>query len=150
MREFRDELALLCLQKGVSLYELQDVVSSMAEAPLCKRDKGRLEYICTLGGYDYFLGEYFKGGVSWYEASRYAESLGSGWEVPSREVLEQMYLKKEVLGIEGGEWLWSSEEYSASDAWLQAFSNGSQYHTIKPHSPTTSVRLVLKIKSEGI
>ena len=146
MKDFKGELALLCLQRGVSLEELQEVVSSMVESPTFKRDKGGLKYICTLDGYDYFLGEYFKEGMSWYEAHRYAESLGSGWEVPARKVLKQMQVKKDHLGIKDWERLWSGEEHSNTRAWLQNFASGLQIGGAKTYTLAASVRPVLKIK----
>ena len=141
MKEFKGELALLCLQRGVSLQELQEIVTSMANNSDCKINKRGMKYICTLDGYDYFLGEYLKEGVSWHEALKYAESLGSGWEVPSKEVLKQMYLKMEVLGIKGVEWLWSGEGYSATSAWDLYFGDG-QFGNSKTGPALRSVRPV--------
>jgi hypothetical protein len=58
----------------------------------------------------------------------------SDWFLPSKDELNLMYtnLKKAGLGGFGGSWLWSSSQNTIGSygygAWLQVFSNGSQYY----------------------
>ena len=49
------------------------------------------------------------------------------WELPSKEVLNVMYKKKEELGGFTDYNYWSSSEYSSYIAWLQTFFYGYQY-----------------------
>jgi hypothetical protein len=64
------------------------------------------------------------------------------WFLPSKDELDLMYknLKAKGLGEFGNAWYWSSSEYDGKYAWLQYFSDGSQYYGTKP--TTNSVRAV--------
>jgi hypothetical protein len=53
----------------------------------------------------------------------------SDWYLPSKDELNQMYLKKTIIGGFSGWWYWSSSEYDAYGAWDQAFDDGSQHHS---------------------
>ena len=55
----------------------------------------------------------------------------SDWFLPSKDELNQMYLQRAVIGGFASSYYWSSSEYSGSYAWLQSFSNGSQYYPNK-------------------
>lgn len=68
-------------------------------------------------------------------AARLAASYTGGgktdWYLPSRDELNQLYLK---IGIVSGLTInnnWSSSEYSGANAWVQQFSGGNQYNYVK-------------------
>jgi hypothetical protein len=50
------------------------------------------------------------------------------WSLPSKDELNQMYLQRDVLGINafGSTYFWSSSEDDASRAWRQSFLDGTQ------------------------
>lgn len=50
------------------------------------------------------------------------------WSLPSKDELNQMYLQRNVLGINafGSMYFWSSSEDDASRAWRQSFLDGTQ------------------------
>lgn len=55
----------------------------------------------------------------------------SDWFLPSRDELNLMYVNLKLSGVggfTGYDFYWSSSEYNANNAWLQDFSNGSQYN----------------------
>ena len=49
------------------------------------------------------------------------------WYLPSKDELNKLYLNQAAIGGFADGTYWSSSEYDASNAWLQNFSNGSQY-----------------------
>jgi hypothetical protein len=48
------------------------------------------------------------------------------WYLPSKDELEELFLRKATVGGFVGRFFWSSSEGSASLAWLQDFGNGNQ------------------------
>ena len=48
------------------------------------------------------------------------------WYLPSKDELNKLYLNKTAIGGFATNYYWSSSESSASNAWLQLFSDGSQ------------------------
>lgn len=55
----------------------------------------------------------------------------SDWFLPSRDELEQMEVRRSVLGFGGNTWHWSSTQYSAQEAnsrWLGTASNGLYFY----------------------
>ncbi len=67
-----------------------------------------------------------KGFSTWDAAVKDCEALGDGWRMPTKDELNQMYLKKETIGGFGAYYYWSSSEYYAYNAWYQNFSSGFQ------------------------
>jgi hypothetical protein len=65
--------------------------------------------------------------VSWEAAKEWAEKAGG--ELPTRR--EQSLLFANCKGKFSSAWHWSSEQYSASDAWCQVFSDGYQNYDNK-------------------
>jgi hypothetical protein len=53
------------------------------------------------------------------------------WYLPSKYELNLLYLQKTTLRILSTDYYWSSSENNSTSAWLQFFSDGSQYTTIK-------------------
>ena len=70
-------------------------------------------------------------------AKAYTDGTYTDWFLPSTDELNKMYLKKEILEAVSGftafsDHYWSSTEYDNKKyAWLQRFSNGSQYYANK-------------------
>ena len=64
----------------------------------------------------------------------------SDWYLPSKDELNELFLKKDTVGGFSTGLYWSSSEYAATYAWDQDFLYGSQGVTSK--SKTTSVRPV--------
>lgn len=50
----------------------------------------------------------------------------SDWYLPSKDELNKMYLNQVAIGGFSGDWYWSSSESSATQAWHQDFSAGTQ------------------------
>ena len=63
--------------------------------------------------------------LKWEKAKKWCEEQGDGWRLPTRLELLQAYEDK-IDGFESG-YYWSSNEYSATNAWYQNFSAGYQY-----------------------
>ena len=72
----------------------------------------------------------FSNGMDWYQAMSTCENLTYGgysdWILPSKEVLNTMYIYKNEIGGFSSKNYWSSTEYSSSYAWYQYFYDGSQ------------------------
>ena len=64
----------------------------------------------------------------------------SDWYLPSKDELNELFLKKDTVGGFSTDFYWSSSEYDASRAWLQTFSNGNLFSIVK--SATYYVRPV--------
>ena len=69
-------------------------------------------------------------------AKAYAAGGYTDWFLPSKDELNKMYLKKEILEAVSGftafsVYYWSSTERVNSRAWIQRFDNGFQNFTIK-------------------
>ncbi len=77
-----------------------------------------------------FSGE-SKEGLTWYDAEVACNLLESNgytdWFLPNKEQLRLLYLNKAVSDFTGNHYYWSSSEYNADLAWVQNFSNGTQY-----------------------
>lgn len=69
--------------------------------------------------------------ADWYDASETCRSSFvngySGWYLPSRGELEQLYRSRALIGGLTDGFYWSSSEFSNTSAWLQMFSTGGQY-----------------------
>lgn len=58
-------------------------------------------------------------------------ALGNPYDLPSRGELAMLYQQRDLLGLEGLRWVWSSTENSSLGSWLQRFSDGLQSNGIK-------------------
>jgi uncharacterized protein (TIGR02145 family) len=58
----------------------------------------------------------------------------SDWFLPSKDELNEMYLRKDLIGPFPSQAYWSSSEYDGANVWVQNFDNGTQYNTAKPLS----------------
>lgn len=64
--------------------------------------------------------------ATWHDAKRAAAAYGSGWRLPTKPELDQLYKNKDVVGGFTDYFYWSSTEDAAYDAWSQFFTNGRQ------------------------
>ncbi len=55
----------------------------------------------------------------------------SDWFLPSKDELNKMYLQKDAIGGFASNSFWSSSQYSATNAWYQAFVDGLQINVAK-------------------
>ena len=79
-------------------------------------------------------GDYGSNGqYTWPHAGDAAGSYGSGWRLPTKDELNQLYLKTTVVGgfAEFSILYWSSTEASSDDAWWQNRYDGEQGHGSK-------------------
>ena len=58
----------------------------------------------------------------------------TGWRLPTKHELNELYEDKETIGGFKLAYYWSSTEYNNNRAWFQAFSNGFQYDNGKNNS----------------
>ena len=77
------------------------------------------------------------------QAKQYCSGLGSGWYLPSKAELNQLYVNKTELGGFSDGYYWSSTENNSNSAWVQDFSNGFQYGGSKSY--THRVRCVRRV-----
>ena len=70
-----------------------------------------------------------EGRFTWDEAKEACEALGEGWRLPTKNELNEIY--KNRVGGFANYGYWSSTEYDNYGAWVQNFSNGSQYSLYK-------------------
>lgn len=62
-----------------------------------------------------------------YKAKNYTDGGFTDWYLPSKDELNKIYLNRKALGVVGTAGLWSSTEYSSSQAWAQdMYSTGFQ------------------------
>ena len=81
--------------------------------------------------------------ANWEQAKQYCSGLGSGWYLPSKAELNQLYENKTELDGFSDASYWSSTETGSSDAWRQYFYNGNQYTYDK--SASYRVRCVRRV-----
>jgi len=72
--------------------------------------------------------EDLEGRFTWDEAKEACEALGEDWRLPTKEELNEMYKKRDVVGGFANINYWSSTENDSGFAWRQYFLNGTQYH----------------------
>ncbi len=61
----------------------------------------------------------------------YSVGIYDDWFLPSRDELNEMYVKKSIIGGFQNTAYWSSTETRDEDAWLQEFGTGDQYDDFK-------------------
>jgi hypothetical protein len=71
------------------------------------------------------------GKMTWKNAKKACSDLGDGWRLPTRLELLIMYNDQDKIGGFANSYYWSSTENGNYDAWVQNFSNGSQYGNYK-------------------
>ena len=69
----------------------------------------------------------FPNEMTWDEAKKECESLGSGWRLPNEDELNTLYQNKDKIGGFASNFYWSSTEFDYSFAWFQFFFNGFQF-----------------------
>ena len=72
-----------------------------------------------------------EGRFTWAEAKEACAKLGTGWRLPTKEELNEMYKKRDVVGGFANNYYWSSTEYANGIAWGQDFDDGNQYNLDK-------------------
>ncbi|MFP3043594.1 DUF1566 domain-containing protein, partial [Treponema primitia] len=89
-----------------------------------------------------FLRQNGQTGMAAQLCTGYTGGEKNDWFLPSKDELDLIYknLKAKGLGSLDGRWYWSSSENGSSVAWVQDFSDGSQYGRGK--NATSSVRAV--------
>ena len=78
--------------------------------------------------------------MTWQAASEWATAHGGHLPTRQEQALLFANLKREFQSA----WYWSVEQYSASSAWMQYFSSGSQDYNL--HDDEVRVRAVRRLK----
>jgi hypothetical protein len=66
---------------------------------------------------------------SWNDAKACCASLGEGWRLPTKDELNEIYIKKnEITGLKTEKYCCSTE-FDKSYAWMQNFKNGDQSYS---------------------
>ena len=73
----------------------------------------------------------FPNEMTWDEAKKECESLGSGWRLPNEDELNTLYQNKDKIGGFANNLYWSSTGVVSYYAWFQNFNDGSQYDSDK-------------------
>lgn len=95
--------------------------------------------ICTLDGYQYFLGPEYDGEMAWADAKKWCESLGEGYELPNRLVMLAICMNDATAALlkeYSYYWTSSKAEDGTSGAWVQAWLSsipGLQCYASKTH-----------------
>ena len=78
----------------------------------------------------------FPNEMTWDEAKKECESLGSGWRLPNEDELNTLYQNKDKIGgFFTFNFYWSSTEYdNLNFAWFQDFDDGDQDNDYKTNS----------------
>lgn len=123
----------------------------LVDETLSKNVKGEI-LICTLDGYQYFLGPEYDGELDWENAKQWCESLGEGYEMPSRLMMLAICMNKATAALLTEYSLfWTSTECpDASRACLQSWLSGApglQHYGGK--SLAYRVRAVRRCRVEG-
>lgn len=120
---------------------------------ICEPDENKEILICTLDGYQYFLGPEYDGELDWYAAKHWCESLGEGYELPNRLVMLAICMNEATATLlTEYSYYWTSSEvkddtYYAWDQYWQSSIPGFQHDTSK--SAARRVRAVRRCRIEG-
>ena len=103
-------------------------------------------FIGVFDGYAYFLGPEAPIELNWQDAIDWCKSLGDGYELPIKEILNECYQNEPIREEFKKSWYWSSTVYENydNDAWIQGFTSGPQSSLNQPYP--LYVRAVRKIK----
>ncbi len=69
----------------------------------------------------------FSDRMGWEEANAACNALGSGWRLPNKEELNEMYINKDTIGGFIHDIYWCSS-YNPNDCFLQDFKSGVQHN----------------------
>ena len=72
------------------------------------------------------LGDRSNGTLTYEEAKKYCESLGSNWRMPNRKEMKAIYEFKDSIGF-FGYYYWTSDLATKDRAWYQYMDNGQQF-----------------------
>lgn len=84
--------------------------------------------ICTLDGYQFYLGPEYDGELEWDDAKKWCESLGENYELPNRLVMLAICMNEATAALLTEDSYWTSAEFEGDPfyaAWLQEWSSGS-------------------------
>jgi len=87
----------------------------------------------------------FSDEMTWEEAKRACNELGSGWRLPNKQELKEIYeqLHEKGQGNFKAAFYWSSTEYDANDfAWIFYFLDGDAFYDGGSKTTTFYVRAV--------
>jgi len=107
--------------------------------------------ICTLDGYQYFLGPEYDDELGWDDAKKWCESLGEGYELPNRLVMLAICMNEDtatLLTEYESYWTSTDIEDDASYAWTQNWLSsvpGGQHRVSK-----SKARRVRAVRRRGI
>lgn len=117
---------------------------------ICEPDENKEILICTIDGYQYFLGPEYDGDLEWVDAKKWCESLGEGYELPNRLVMLAICMNEETAALlTEYSYYWTSTEFEAdaSFAWGQVwYSSFPGYQSNASKSNASRVRAVRKVK----
>ena len=103
--------------------------------------------ICTLDGYQYFLGPEAPDKMPWEDAIEWCQGLNVGtedeYELPDRQVLLACFMNENSRKKFCVDAYWSSSENYSTNAWKQDFTNGIQNYYNKTND--YRVRAVRKV-----
>ena len=129
---------------------MQTIVIDGVEYDLVPRQaigKEQEPLICTLDGYQYFLGPEAPDKMPWEDAIEWCQGLNVGtedeYELPERQVLLACFMNENNRKKFCVDVYWSSSEFDSSFAWVQSFANGAQ--SINSKTPYSRVRAVRKV-----
>ena len=127
------------------LKEIEELESALAKAKAKYKSSQKSTVIKP--GFEAFevYHEDLKGHYTWDEAKEACEALGEGWRLPTKEELNEMYKKRDVVGGFASNYYWSSTENDNNNAWKQNFNNGNQNNNNKNNN-NNNVRAVRGFK----
>ena len=71
--------------------------------------------------------------MTWNEAKKECEKLGSGWRLPTKDELNILYQNKDKIVGFANLYYWSSTEVDLTSAWGQNFTNGDETNASKTY-----------------
>ena len=106
--------------------------------------------ICTLDGYRYSLGPEYDGEANWHAAKQWCESLGEGYELPSRTLMRAICMNdatRTLLTDHKFYWTGTEDDIDISRAWVQHWYSGPPgFQYIAKKSLAFKVRAVRRSK----
>lgn len=85
------------------------------------------DYICTVDGFAYFLGEKSPDKMSWFAANTWAESFGAEFTLPNRQVLLGCAMNDYIRDRMDFDYYWSSSWYKSDLGWKLYFRAGTMH-----------------------